>query len=182
MSQFNTFVPIGCSMPVLLYNEHRTPDLAKKDSIDFDKLPANTLFDVSASDFIQQQGTKQQPAEQLEGFLNDGSNPILASSSCIVEAEHTGISAGAVHMLPVESDGNVELQYEMYCSINKDADAGAQQVGMLWIQYLLTEEAQQILFVEHYSDLPLHKKALDSAAGTHKELAVLNKAVGGKGA
>lgn len=180
LTQFHTFVPLGCSMPVLLYNEHRTPDLAKKDRISFDKLPANTLFDVSAAEFIEQQGAKQKPAEQLEGFLNDGRNPILASSSCIVEAEHTGISAGAVHMLPVETGGSVPFQYEMYCSINKDADAGAQQVGMLWIQYLLTEEAQQILFVEHYSDLPLHRKALDSAANTHKELAAISKAAGGK--
>lgn len=182
LTQFDTCIPLGCSMPVLLYNEHRTPELAKKDSIAFDKLPSNTLFDVSAADFIAAQDTKQQPAEQLEGFLNDGSNPILASSSCIVEAEHTGISSGAVHMLPIEAGGSTPLQYEMYCSINKDADTGAQQVGMLWLQYLLTEEAQQILFVEHYSDLPLHKKALESAANTHKELTAIAPAVSGKGA
>ena len=182
MTQFETFVPLACSAPVLLYNEHRTPELDEDKAIRFDDLPSNTLYDVSAAEFISAQGAKQQPAEQLEGFLNDGHNPVLASSSCITEAEHTGISAGAVHMRPVETSDGVPLQYEMYCSINANADPGARRVGMLWLQYLLTEEAQQILFVEHYSDLPLHKKALQSAAEKHRELDVVTKAVAaGKG-
>ena len=183
MTQFEAFVPLACSAPVLLYNEHRSPELSDGKPIKYSDLPSNTLFDVSAAQFITEQDAKQQPAEQLEGFLNDGHNPVLASSSCIVAAEHTGISAGAVHMRPVETSEGIPLQYERYCCINSNAEPGAQRVGMLWLQYLLTEEAQQILFVEHYSDLPLHRKAVASAAQTHKELAGVADAItAGKGA
>ena len=183
MTQFEAFVPLACSAPVLLYNEHRTPDLKDSSPIKYNDLPSDTLFDISASEFIAGQNAKQQGAEQLEGFLNDGHHPLLASSSCIVDAERTGISAGAVHMRPVETSDGIPLQYEMYCCINSNADPGARRVGMLWLQYLLTEEAQQIMFVEHYSDLPLHKKAITSAAKTHKELAdVANAITAGKGA
>ena len=176
-------MPFACSAPVLLYNEHRSPELSDENPIKFQDLPSNTLFDVSAAQFISEQGAKQQPAEQLEGFLNDGHNPVLASSSCIVEAEHTGISAGAVHMRAVETADGIPLQYEHYCCINSNAAPDARRVGMLWLQYLLTEEAQQIMFVEHYSDLPLHKKAVASAAENHKELAnIANAITAGKGA
>ena len=46
---------------------------------------------------------------------------------------------------------------------------------MLWLQYLLTEEAQQILFVENYSDLPLHRSAFKSAVNAHSSMAPLKE-------
>ena len=44
---------------------------------------------------------------------------------------------------------------------------------MLWIEYLLSEEAQMILFAEHYGDLPLHESAFDTAVSQHQEFRIL---------
>ncbi|MDE5564655.1 MAG: hypothetical protein K2I93_05830, partial [Oscillospiraceae bacterium] len=180
LTQFDTAVPLGCSVPVLFYNAHYSSSLQTMDAdtILFDSLPANTVFDISATEFVTTQDAAQKPTAQFQDFLQDGHYPVLASSSCMAQAEHSGISSGVVHMMPVVADGSVSVQYEMYCTVNQDATPNSQRVGMLWLRYLLTEEAQQILFVEHYSDLPLHKAVLPHTLENHKALQAVGSVLG----
>ena len=41
---------------------------------------------------------------------------------------------------------------------------------MLWLGYLLTEEAQEIMYTEHFGDLPLHRDAFKDTIKTHSAL------------
>lgn len=76
-------------------------------------------------------------------------------------------------MLPVSVNGAYPLQYEMYCTVNKNKDWNSQRIGMLWLQYLLTEEAQQIMFAEYYSALPMHSDVLPQTLENHDALSVI---------
>lgn len=174
LSGFGNSLPLGCSIPALYYNSY-TGDTVAIDTptIDFADLPTGTVFDASASVFLASQDTSQEPSDRFSQFLTDASTPVLASSSCMAAAETSGIASGAVHMVPVSVDGTFPVQYEMYCSISKDVDDNTRNVGMLWLQYLLTEEAQQILFVENYGDLPLHQSAFNSAVSVHSGMSSL---------
>ncbi len=168
LNGFGNSLPLGCSIPALYYNTYTGDELSGKEkSIDFSALPAGTLFDVSASDFLELQDAGQSPAEHFSDFLTRADTPVLASSSCMVQAERNGMAAGAVQMMPVSVNGTFPVQYEMYCSISDRVEDNTRQVGLLWLQYLLTEEAQQILFVENYGDLPLHQSAFSSAVSVH---------------
>lgn len=171
---FGNSLPLGCSIPALYYNTYAGEVIdAKTTTIDFSELPTGTLFDASASVFLEAQAASQSPSEQFSHFLTDASTPVLASSSCMAAAETSGIASGAVHMVPVSVNGALPVQYEMYCSVSKDVDENTRSVGMLWLQYLLTEEAQQILFVENYGDLPLHQSAFNSAVSVHSGMSSL---------
>ncbi len=169
LSGFGNSLPLGCSIPALYYNMH-DGEQPSETVIDFASLPAGTLFDVSASDFLTAQDISQEPSEYFTEFLSESGAPVLASSSCMAEAEHSGIASGAVQMVPVSVNGSFPVQYELYCSVSKDADQNTQNIGMLWLQYLLTEEAQQIMFVENYGDLPLHQAAFKSAVNAHSSM------------
>lgn len=174
LNRFEKILPLGCSVPAVFYNSHYGE--SEWGLLSYNELPEDTLFDSSAADFLSRQNDAPKTKDCFGDFLADGSHPVLASSSRMAEAEHSGISVGAVHMLPLSAAEGFPLQYEMYCAINTESDANSQRVGMLWLQYLLTEEAQQILFVEHYGILPLHKNAFSSAVEVHSELAALKNA------
>jgi ABC-type Fe3+ transport system substrate-binding protein len=45
---------------------------------------------------------------------------------------------------------------------------------MLWIQYLLTEEAQQIMFAEYYSALPIHDAVFAQTIENHDALSFIS--------
>ena len=175
LSGFGRSLPLGCSVPALYCNTYtgETVACSEGDVIDFASLPADTLYDVSASDFLKMESVTQDPSEYFTDFLTHSQKPVLASSSCMAEAEHSGISSGAVQMIPVSVDGTFPVQYELYCSVSDQVSQNSQNIGMLWLQYLLTEEAQQILFVENYSDLPLHRSAFKSAVNAHSSMASL---------
>jgi hypothetical protein len=175
MSGFGNSLPLGCSVPALYCNTYTGEGTADIDGdvIDFSALPADTLYDVSASDFLKTESVSQEPSEYFTEFLAHSQKPVLASSSCMAEAEHSGISSGAVQMIPVSVDGTFPVQYELYCSVSDRVSQNSQNIGMLWVQYLLTEEAQQILFVENDSDLPLHRSAFRSAVNAHSSMASL---------
>ena len=175
MNGFGSCLPLGCSVPALYCNTYtgEAVDCAEGDVIDFASLPADTLYDVSASDFLKMEAVTQDPSEYFTDFLTHSQKPVLASSSCMAEAEHSGISSGAVQMIPVTVNGTFPVQYELYCSVSDKVSQNSQNIGMLWLQYLLTEEAQQILFVENYSDLPLHRSAFKSAVNAHSSMASL---------
>lgn len=175
MSGFGNSLPLACSIPVLYYNTYSLSALSdyEAQSIDFASLPTGTLFDDSASIFLQSLDAAQKPDDCFEKFLTDAGAPVLASSSCMAQAEHSGMTSGAVQMMPVSVDGAFPVQYEMYCSVSDQVEENTKQVGMLWLQYLLTEEAQQILFVENYGDLPLHRSAFKSAVSVHSGMTSL---------
>ena len=175
LNGFGNSLPLGCSVPALYYNVHADQTIKETDQdvIDFASLPADTLFDVSASDFLQAESVSQEATDCFADFLTVSEKPVLASSSCMAEAEHNGISSGAVQMVPVSVNGAFPVQYELFCSISEKVSQNSQNIGMLWLQYLLTEEAQQILFVENYSDLPLHRSAFKSAVNAHSSMAPL---------
>ena len=169
---FGNVMPIGCSVPVLYCNTHYMANSSR--TISGGELPADTLYDTSAGDFITKQSTHQ-PQEQLKNFLADGSHPMLGSSDLFYQIQENGEISGAVRMIPVTtSDNACVLQYEYYCTVNADCPENTQKTGMLWLQYLLTEEAQTILFVENSGALPLHEKAVAKALTTHQALQVLS--------
>ena len=169
LTGFGNSLPIGCSIPVLYYNTYSSTSLADSGSetIDFTTLPAGTLYDDSAAVFLEAQDTSLNASDCFTAFLEDARSPVLASSSCMAQAEHSGMASGAVQMLPVSVNGTFPVQYEMYCSVSSQVSENSRKIGMLWLQYLLTEEAQQILFVENYGDLPLHKNAFQAAVNVH---------------
>ncbi|MDE5736998.1 MAG: hypothetical protein K2H93_01380, partial [Oscillospiraceae bacterium] len=68
--------------------------------------------------------------------------------------------------------------YHDYCGINANADKISQKIGMLWIGYLLSEEAQKILFTEHFGNLPLQESAFEMTVNQHQELAILTEIKG----
>ena len=178
LTGFGNSLPLGCSVPALYCNTYTNESFDGADAsvIDFASLPADTLYDVSASEFLQAEAISQEPSEYFADFLTHSEKPVLASSSCMAEAEHSGISSGAVQMFPVSVNGTFPIQYELYCSVSSKVSKNSQNIGMLWLQYLLTEEAQQILFVENYSDLPLHSAAFKSAVNAHSSMASLKDA------
>ncbi|MBR7039315.1 MAG: hypothetical protein IKI21_08720 [Oscillospiraceae bacterium] len=169
MASFSASIPLGCSIPALYYNTHygEKPE-TKSGTISFDSLPSGTLYDESVTSFLSEQSAAQEPGDYFDAFLEDGSEPVLASSSLFEQVD--GSNTGAVEMLPVTAPDGSLMQYEMYCTVNDDVPVNAQRIGMLWIGYLLTEEAQEIMFVEHAGDLPLHEKALNDAISAHSGL------------
>ena len=171
LENFGDVLPLGCSVPVLYYNQQHWK--TNNQTISGAELPPDTLYDVSARQFITSQSTHE-PKEQLKAFLSDGSQPLLGSTDVLHEIQSDGKNSGAVRMIPVTtSDDACALQYEYYCTVNGDCSENTQKAGMLWLQYLLTEKAQTILFVEHEGALPLHENAVARAINTHEMLQVL---------
>ena len=172
MQEFGNVLPIGCSVPVLYANNQYTNINSR--TISGGELPSDTLYDISAGDFITKQSSYK-PENLTPTFLADGSHPLLGGSDILPLIQSDGKNSGAVQMIPVTTSENAcALQYEYYCTVNADCPENTQQVGMLWLQYLLTEEAQTILFVENYNALPLHENAIAKAFNAHQSLQVLS--------
>ncbi len=174
MKSFETALPLGCSVPALYYNaySHEQMDVP---TITYSEIGMDVPYDESASAFVEYaDGDAVHTQGDFSEFLQiRDEHPILASTARLADAERNAITSGAVRMLPVSVDGSYPLQYEMYCSINNDADWNSQHIGMLWLQYLLTEEAQQIMFAEYYSALPLHSEVLPQTIENHDALSVI---------
>jgi hypothetical protein len=168
---FGRSLPLGCSLPALYWNVHSSGEIS--DSFAAFETLSGFSVDASAAALAEQTGIGWDYSA-FSGFLEDGSTPVLASTSCLAELQQTAEASGAVRMLPVSVDGSFPLQYEMYCSINRNSSLNSRRIGMLWLQYLLTEEAQEILFVEHYGDLPLHSDAFSQALEIHSELSAVS--------
>ena len=169
MTAFSQSIPIGCSVPVLYYNAGSDiGQLEKNGSVRFDQLPSGTIFDSSVEALVAGQDTAQKTGDYFSAFLQDNSIPVLASSSLLPQVD--GENTKAVQILPVSTDAGIALQYETFCVINDDATANDQRIGMLWLGYLLTEEAQEIMYTEHFGDLPLHRDAFKDTIKTHSAL------------
>lgn len=166
MSGFTKMIPLGCSLPVIWYHTDLC-DAPESDYSAAEEMP----YDSSAVQFVQRFGEADYTEAVFADFLEERENqPILASTRCLIEAEQSALYSGAVQMIPVSVDGSYPLQYEMYCSINDAADWNSERIAMLWIQYLLTEEAQHIMFAEYYSALPMHEYVLQQTIENHDAL------------
>lgn len=174
MTSFDTIIPLGCSLPALYYNAY-TYEETDQTTIEYDDIDESVCYDASVSQLIQLTGGNHTESPFSAFLQNRSDAPLLASTTCLAAAERSAINSGAVRMLPVALNGAYALQYEMYCSINKDKDWNSQRIGMLWIQYLLTEEAQQIMFAEYYSALPLHEEVLTQTIENHESLSVIRE-------
>ncbi len=176
VSLFEQAVPLGCSLPVLYSHlqEEAPPESAV---IEYGQLSYVTSYDDTALDFLTlTENEAQHETMEFVSFLEDrNAPPILASTSCLALAERSAISSGTVAVQPVSLNGSYPLQYEIYCCVNRDKDWNSRCIGMLWLQYLLTEEAQQILFAEHYSALPLHEAVLSQTLDNHEALSFVGE-------
>ncbi len=176
LTLFEQAVPLGCSLPALYSHlqEEETPETAV---IEYGQLSSNASYDDSVLGFLTLTGNDaQHETMDFVSFLEDrNASPILASTSCLSLAERRAISSGTVAIQPVSMNGSYPLQYELYCSVNREKDWNSRCIGMLWLQYLLTEEAQQILFAEHYHALPLHEAVLPQTLENHEALSVVGE-------
>lgn len=175
MDAFETALPLGCSVPALYYNAYSYEQMDVP-TIAYSEIGTDVPYDESASAFVaymEGDAVSHTKGDFSEFLQIRDERPILASTSLIADAERNAITSGAVRMLPVSANNSYPLQYEMYCSINSKADWNSQRIGMLWLQYLLTEEAQQIMFAEYYSALPLHSEVLPQTIENHDALSVI---------
>lgn len=76
-------------------------------------------------------------------------------------------------MIPVQNPDGWAFDYGNFCVVNPDSQH--QEIAALWVEYLLSEEAQTILFAEHYGELPLHKQAFHRAVDQHQEFYALKE-------
>ncbi len=113
------------------------------------------------------------PTEISENF--PAVMPSLHSTSGAAIIDQNTALSGTVRMIPVSENDVFPMQFSNYCCINPEADQNSRKIGMLWISYLLSEEAQSILFAEHYGELPLHEQAFSHAITIHKSFAVLDE-------
>ncbi|MBQ8011539.1 MAG: hypothetical protein IJ265_08300 [Oscillospiraceae bacterium] len=174
LTEFETSIPLGCSLTALYCNTASGEEI-EGDTIDFSEIDAAVTFDASAAPFLAyaESGTEREQGDFSAYLESRSEQPFLASTRCLALAERTAITSGAVRMLPVSVNGAYPLQYEMYCTVNKNKDWNSQRIGMLWLQYLLTEEAQQIMFAEYYSALPMHSDVLPQTLENHDALSVI---------
>ncbi len=153
----NTAIPLSFSIPALYYDMtdmNVFQKFAGLHSLDQNQLPENTVTDDSAfSEFL----------ESPENF-----SLVLADTSRMFQIEQKPETSGRIHMIPVSENGSYTKIYHNLCEVNAHSDKNKQQIAMLWIAYLLSEEAQNILFTEHYGNLPLHQSAFDRTVSSHQ--------------
>ncbi len=171
--QSGNCIPLGFSLPVLYENTYRTA-ASDGETIAYEEIAPPIVFDASAADLVfhMDDGRKQ---SEFSYFLENGDQPILAGTDCLVTVRRSAVSIGAVRMLPVSVNGSYPMQYEMYCSVNRNVDTNSQRIGMLWLQYLLTEEAQETLYAERTGMFPVHSAAFEEVVSRDSELAVFGE-------
>lgn len=168
LDDFTEILPLGCSVPALYSHSS-----IESTVISYESLNGTIVLDSSV-DVLSPVLNAETSAGDFAQFLETRDASILASSAYTASVQQNAQSSGAVTMQPVSVADRIPLLLEMPCIVNRDLDKNAQRIGMLWLQYLLTEEAQSILFVENYGILPLHETAFDAAVGQHSTYAVLS--------
>ncbi|MDE6657862.1 MAG: hypothetical protein K2J88_04690 [Oscillospiraceae bacterium] len=157
MTEFNNFIPLSWSIPVVYTS------------------------DFSITDKILKKETLPENITQITNFYDFLENPeinLLSESANLALIEDYSRTSGAVRMIPVSENDNFKIIYHDYCYINANADKTSQKIGMLWIGYLLSEEAQKILFTEHFGNLPLHESAFEMTISQHQGLAIFSEIKG----
>ncbi len=168
LDDFTEILPLGCSVPALY--SHGS---AESTVISYESLNGTFALDSSVAALSSMLNAETSDGDFTQ-FLETRDASILASSAHTASVQQNAQSSGAVTMQPVSVADRIPLLLEMPCIVNRDQDENTQRIGMLWLQYLLTEEAQSILFVENYGILPLHETAFDAAVGQHSTYAVLS--------
>lgn len=169
---FRKSMPLACSFPAVLYHS-RGGSLPETESVSLETLDENAVWDASASRFASK--VKADLTEDaLSAFMADFTTeaPVVTSTSALSIVQNTPTASGDVRMYPLEKDGKYLMQYEQFCTVNKHQNVNKRQIGMLWIHYLLSDEAQQLMFVDHYSGLPLRQATYQQTAQNHAELAI----------
>lgn len=172
MQNFHEYIPLGCSFPAAFYHLH-AGSAPEKDTLTFEELGELSGWDDSAAGLAERLGKEMQP-DAFEQFLDMPAQtlPVMASTAQLAKVQKTAAASGDLRMVPVSCQGEYLLQYECCCTVNKNATLNRRRIGMLWLHYLLTEEAQHILFVEHYSALPLEENTFEQTIAVHKELQI----------
>ena len=158
-SEKNTVIPLSFSVTAVYYDMtdmNLLQKFAGKDSIELSSLPETTFRKAVSEAFFQE-------------FLNHPEYPVFDTSSRMCQTEQNPASSGRIHMIPVTENGSYQKIFHSLCTVRAQSEKNKQNIAMLWIEYLLSEEAQTILFAEHYGDLPLHESAFDTAISQHQE-------------
>ncbi len=153
-------VPLSFSLPAVYYDMTDLgllQQFAGKHSAERNQLSIQEIPDFSA-------------------FLEQPSEPGIARTSDFIRVEQNPAVSGRIHMLPVSENGIYQKFEENLCRVSAAVSQNHQKIAMLWIEYLLSEQAQTVLFSEHYSSsLPLHKKVFDRTISQHQELKSLKE-------
>jgi len=108
-------------------------------------------------------------------LLEYPANPVFSVSSDLALMEQYPEFSGMIDVTPVSENGQIQKIYTDFLGINPGSDGNSQKIGMFWIEYLLSEEAQSILFAEHYGRFPLHEKAFDNAVMHHQQCEIFGE-------
>ncbi len=175
LHSFTNTIPLGCSLTALYYNASSC-EMEEADFVEYADIAEDIPYDSSAEKFLAKTDSAhtRQVLPFTEFLASRSDAPLLAGTSRIAIVERNALTSGAVRMLPVSVDGSYPLQAEMCCTVNADVDWNSQRIGMLWIQYLLTEEAQQIMFAEYYSALPIHDAVFAQTIENHDALSFIS--------
>ena len=155
-------VPLSFTVPALYYD--------MTDMNLFQKFSGMKLLNPAD---LPEDTVKETP--DLQAFLENPEQPALFSVSDIRKIEQLPEYSGRIQMIPVFDENQPETDQTNLCYLNSQSDKNKQNIAMLWIEYLLSEEAQTILFAEHYGDLPVHKHAFDTAVNQHQEYYALKE-------
>lgn len=176
MSRFKNSIPLGCTLPALYYHVDSSEKMDAR-TIEMSEVNPTICYDAGLADYIQimdKNGLRKESTFSV--FMESRSDrPFLATTECLAVAEKNALTSGSVCMIPVSVNHKFPLLYEMHCSVNEEKDWNSRCIGMLWIQYLLTEEAQQIMFAENYSVLPVHRDVLQQTLDNHQALSVISE-------
>jgi len=148
-------VPLSFSVPALYY-----------DMADMNLFQKFSGIKILNPEGLPEDTVTETPDFQM--FLENPEHPVLFPVSGMRQAEQNPLSSGRIQMIPVLDQNQPEIIQTNLCWLNSQSSKNKQNIAMLWIEYLLSEEAQRILFAEHYGDLPVHKKAFDTAVNQHQ--------------
>lgn len=175
MAEFRTSIPLGFGLPAVYYFDHQNTE-NMEDSIDITNLSDSVCCDETVAELLDADAVSSLEPKAFPDYLKERSDKqYLGSTACLAVAENTSYASGALRVLPVSVDNQFPILYEMNCSVNEQMDWNSRCIGMLWLQYLLTEEAQQILFAENYSILPMHNKVLPQTVENHDALSFVTQ-------
>ena len=149
-------IPLSFSIPALYYDMSDLSllqNFAEKKQISPEDFPETTL--TEHVDF--------------SAFLQNPEKPVLATTAEMAKTEQNPAVSGRIHMLPVTENGTFPKQFHDFCSVRPESSRNKQKISMLWIEYLLSEQAQTILFSAHYGNFPVHQKAFSTALAEHQE-------------
>ncbi len=130
---------------------------------------------VETADESTGETTEVADAEQTEARPLQVQN--LADGKCLILVDDTAAYslvqsklAGYYKIMPTKADGKLIGQYSMHFGVNKTASDNEKYIAQLFLAYCLSDEAQNMLHVQHYGSLPVQKRTLTTYASINTEL------------